>query len=66
MNPGTMLKMAIQRDRRREITGGVPFSPAQPRAAEQLFPGGYVEDYFDPRTKPGPGRVLARRGRAGE
>jgi len=29
-------------------------------------PLGYVEDYFDPRTKPGPGRVMARRGRAGE
>ena len=27
---------------------------------------GNVEEYFDPRTKPGSGRVLARRGRAGE
>ena len=38
------------RGRRREITRGVPFSPAQPRAAEQLLPRGYVEDYFDTRT----------------
>jgi hypothetical protein len=34
-----MLKTVIQQGRRREITGGVPT--------------GYVEDYFDPRTKLG-------------
>jgi hypothetical protein len=34
-----MLKQVIQQGRRREITGGVP--------------SGYVEDYFDPRTKLG-------------
>jgi hypothetical protein len=37
---GRMLKMAIQRGRRREKTGGVAFLPARPELAEQLFPGG--------------------------
>ena len=36
---GGMLKTVIQQGRRREITGSVP--------------SGYVEDYFDPRTKLG-------------
>ena len=37
-----------------------------PSCGAALARGGDVEDYFDPRTKPGPGRVSTRRGWAGE
>jgi hypothetical protein len=48
-------------------TGGVTFSPAQPRAAEQLISHvGHVEDLNDARTMLGKRRVLARRGWVGE
>ena len=44
--------MAVQQGRRRIETGSVAFSPAQPRAVEQLFSRvGYVEDFDEPRTK---------------
>jgi len=49
-----MLKKSVQQGRRRVETGGVAFSPAQPRAVEQLFSRvGYVEDFDELRTKHG-------------
>ena len=43
-----------QRGRRRKNTGGVAFSPANPELSEQLFSRvGYVEDFFELRTKLG-------------
>lgn len=39
------------------------FSPAHPKLPRQLILRvGYVEDYFDSRTKPGSGRVSERQG----
>ena len=62
-----MLKKALQRGRRRDKTGGValyhPPNLGRPRPA--LAPG-YVEDFDEPRTQLGKGRVLARLGRVGE
>ena len=43
-----------------------PSHPPNPELQSSSFPRGYVEDVVEGRTKPGPGRVLARRGRAGE
>jgi len=34
---GRMLETIVQRGRRREITGGVMFSPAHPELPRQLF-----------------------------
>jgi len=61
------LKMIVRQGPRRDKTGGAA-SPSQPRAGrDRLFPAlGCVEDFGDPRTRPGKGRVLARLGRVGE
>ena len=48
-----LLKKVIQQGRSRVTTGGVTGLTCPSRAAEQLFPGGYVEDCNDPRTKLG-------------
>ncbi len=46
--------MVIQRGRRRETTGGVPFLTHPPELPRQLSTHvGYVEDRFEPRTKLG-------------
>jgi len=43
-----------------------PSHPPSPELRSSSFPKGYVEDVDEGKTKPGPGRVLTRRGRAGE
>ena len=40
-------------------------SKARGEKEPEAYPLGYVEDFFEPRTKIGKRRVLARRGRAG-
>ena len=62
-----MVKTIIQQGRSRWPHPRRMFITRPTRAAKTaLSPVGYVEDVAEVRTKPGSGRVLARRGRAGE